>query len=209
MRDDLRSGTRCEGIPNGKWAVKGRVQRRAIRMRWFLMDKRSARCLGLEGGHSRRESEMPKRPLKMPPTSWYSATSPPSLMVRLFFWRYVCSYLAISMAQSIIKDRLLFLPFILKGLQKITPSFLKGCKILWKECEGLDPKIRVIALQFYSLVWRVERSNSWFLAIWLVEIDGLSTVGRSVKRPSLSSVTLDIHPPQEVIPRVVVMMKML
>ena len=54
LRDDLRSGTRCEGIPNGKWVVKGRVHRRAIRMRWFLMDKRSARCLGLEGGHSRR-----------------------------------------------------------------------------------------------------------------------------------------------------------
>ena len=45
----------------------------------------------------------------------------------------------------------LFLPFILKGLQKITPFFLKGCKIFWRECEGLDPKIRVIALQFYSL----------------------------------------------------------
>ena len=60
-RDDSRSGTRCEGIPNGKWAVKGRVQRRAIRMRGFLMDKRSARCLGLEGGQSRRDAkEAPK-----------------------------------------------------------------------------------------------------------------------------------------------------
>jgi hypothetical protein len=44
------------------------------------------------------------------------------------------------------------LPFILKGLQKISPSFLKGCKIFWRECEGLDHKIRVIALQFYSLL---------------------------------------------------------
>ena len=45
-----------------------------------------------------------------------------------------------------------FFPSILKGLQKITPSFLKGCKIFWRECEGLDPKIRVIALQFYSML---------------------------------------------------------
>jgi hypothetical protein len=34
-----------------------------------------------------------------------------------------------------------------------------------------------------ALVWRVERLNSWFLAIQLVEIDGLSTFGHSVKRP--------------------------
>jgi len=108
IRDDSRSGTRCQGIPNGKWAVKGRVQRCAIRMQWFLMDKWSARCLGLEGGHSRRESETPKRPLKMPPTSWHSATNPLTLMVWLSFWRYVCLYLAISMAQSIIRDRLIF-----------------------------------------------------------------------------------------------------
>ena len=87
------------------------------------------------------------------PTSWHSATSPPSLMVRLFFWRYICSYLAISMPQSIIRDRwFLFLPFILKGLHRITHSFLKGCKIFWRECEGLGPKIRVIALQFDSLL---------------------------------------------------------
>ena len=44
-----------------------------------------------------------------------------------------------------------FLPFILKGLQKITPPFLQGCKIFWRKCAGLDPKIRGIALQFYSL----------------------------------------------------------
>ena len=67
------------------------------------------------------------------PTSWHSATSPPSLMVRLFFWRYVCSYLAISIAQSIIRDRLLFvLPFILKGLQRITPYFFEGLQNILK-----------------------------------------------------------------------------
>ena len=36
---------------------------------------------------------------------------------------------SISVAQSIIRDQLLFfLPFILKGLQKITPSLLKVAK---------------------------------------------------------------------------------
>ena len=45
-----------------------------------------------------------------------------------------------------------FLPFILKGLHKITPSFLKGWKIFWRECEGPDPKTRVIALQFYDFL---------------------------------------------------------
>jgi hypothetical protein len=53
------------------------------------------------------------------------------------------------------------LPFILKGLQKITPSFLKCCKIFWRECEGLDPKIRVIALQFYSLETTLSNSKWW------------------------------------------------
>ena len=51
-----------------------------------------------------------------------------------------------------IREGLLFLPFILKGLQKINPSFLKGCKMFWRESEGVDPKIRVIALQIYSLI---------------------------------------------------------
>jgi hypothetical protein len=44
----------------------------------------------------------------------------------------------------------------LKVLQKITPSFLKGCKIFSRECEGQDPKIRVIALHFYSLMGILE-----------------------------------------------------
>ena len=48
----------------------------------------------------------------------------------------------------------------MKGLHKITPSFLKGCKIFWRECEGLHPKIRVIALQFYSLLFRISTPQS-------------------------------------------------
>ena len=32
-------------------------------------------------------------------------------------------------------------------------------------------------------MWRIERLNSWFLTLWLVEINGLSTFGRSVKCP--------------------------
>ncbi len=35
----------------------------------------------------------------------------------------------------------------------------------------------------FALVWRVERRNSWFLATWLVEINGLLTFGHNVKRP--------------------------
>jgi hypothetical protein len=71
------------------------------------------------------------------------------------------------MAQSIIRDQLLsFLPFILKGLQKITPSFLKGCKIFWRGCEGLDPKIRVIALKFYSLGVYINSSIVKVIMLW-------------------------------------------
>ena len=102
------------------------------------MDKQSARCLGLEGGQIRSLAETPNRPLKTPPTSWQSATIIDGSTV--FFLRYVCLYLAISMAQSIIRDRLLFLPFILKGLQKIAPSFLKGWKYFEGNVKGWTPK---------------------------------------------------------------------
>ena len=41
----------------------------------------------------------------------------------------------ISMAQSIIRDRLLFFcRSFWRVYKKITPSFLKGCKIFWREC---------------------------------------------------------------------------
>jgi hypothetical protein len=47
-------------------------------------------------------------------------------------------------------------------------------KVIILNCDGLWT---------LAIVWRVERPNSWFLAIWLVEINGLSTFGHSVKRP--------------------------
>ena len=71
MRDDSRSGTRCECIPNGKRAVKGRVQRHAT-----ACYKNAV----ISNGQAKHE----------------------------LFWRYFCSYLTISMAQSIIRDRLLY-----------------------------------------------------------------------------------------------------
>ena len=64
----------------------------------------------------------------------------PSLMVRLLFWRYVCSYLAISMAQSIIRDRLLyFCHSFWRVYRKLPLPFWRVAKF-WRECEGLDPK---------------------------------------------------------------------
>jgi hypothetical protein len=47
-------------------------------------------------------------------------------------------------------------------------------KVIILNCDGLWT---------LAIVWRVERPNSWFLAVWLVEIDGLLTSGHSVKRP--------------------------
>ena len=44
------------------------------------------------------------------------------------------------MAQSIIRD-LFFLPFILKGLQKITPFFLKGIWRAGPQNKGNSPSI--------------------------------------------------------------------
>ena len=38
-------------------------------------------------------------------------------------------------------------------------------------------------LDFWPLVWRVKRQNTWSLANWLVEINSLSTLGHSVKQP--------------------------
>ena len=37
-------------------------------------------------------------------------------------------------------------------------------------------------LDFLHIVWKIERPNSWFLTIWLVKIDSLSTFGHSMKR---------------------------
>jgi hypothetical protein len=47
-------------------------------------------------------------------------------------------------------------------------------KVIILNCDGLWT---------LALVWRVERPNSRLLAVWLVEIDGLSTFGYSVKPP--------------------------
>ena len=69
-------------------------------------------------------------------------------MVQLLFWRYLCSYLAISMAQSIIGDRLLFFavhferftenyPFRFEGLQNI----LKGMWRAGPQNKGNSPSI--------------------------------------------------------------------
>ena len=56
------------------------------------------------------------------------------------------------MAQSIIRDRLLFFAVHFEGFTKNYPFLFEGLQNILKECEGLDPKIRVIALQFYSLL---------------------------------------------------------
>ena len=75
----------------------------------------------------------------------------PSCMYWSFCRRYVCSYLAISMAQSIIRDRLLFFcRSFWRVYRKLSLPF-EELKNILKDCEGRDPKIRVIALQFYSL----------------------------------------------------------
>jgi hypothetical protein len=44
-------------------------------------------------------------------------------------------------------------------------------KVIILNCDGLWT---------LAIVWRVQRPNSWFLAIWLVEIDGLSPFGHTV-----------------------------
>jgi hypothetical protein len=44
----------------------------------------------------------------------------------------------------------------------------------------------------WTLVGRVERPNSWFLAIRLVEIDGLWTFGHSVKNAMLMTGNLNV-----------------
>ena len=78
----------------------------------------------------------------------YLKNCPSSLIVRLFFWRYVCSYLAISMAQNIIRDWLLFFavhfegftknyPFLFEGLQNI----LKGMWRVGPQNKGNSPSI--------------------------------------------------------------------
>ena len=83
-------------------------------------------------------------------------TVPPSLMVRLLFWRSFCMYLAISMAQSIIRDRLLFsvhfewftenYPFLFEGLQNI----LKGMWRVGPQNKGNSPSIL-----FHTMMWIV------------------------------------------------------
>ena len=90
----------------------------------------------------------------------YLKNCPSSLMVRLLYKRYFFSYIAISMAQSIIRDRLLFFSVHFEGFTKNYPFLLEGLQSILKECEGLDPKIKVIALQFYSLVCCV-CGSSW------------------------------------------------
>jgi hypothetical protein len=94
------------------------------------MDKRSARCLGLEGGQSRRDA---KEATKNAANFLTQCHQPTIIDDSATFFKICLFVLAISMAQSIIRDRLLFFavhfegftenyPFLFEGLQNI----LKG-----------------------------------------------------------------------------------
>jgi len=73
-------------------------------------------------------------------------------------------------------------------------------------CFGQNSRQKVLpckmtAVELWPLVWRVKRLNSWFLAILLVETNGLSTFGHSVKWPLVMVIfgvyTIDhIHNPE-------------
>jgi len=53
---------------------------------------------------------------------------------------------------------------------------------------------RTMGIELWLLVWRVERLNSWSLAILLVEYDGFSTFGHNIKWPSKFKTFL-LYPP--------------
>ena len=62
-------------------------------------------------------------------------------MVRLFFWSYVCSYLAISMAHSIIRDLLLlFCRSFWRVYRRLPFPFWKIAKYFEGNVKGWTPK---------------------------------------------------------------------
>jgi len=65
----------------------------------------------------------------------------------------------------------------------VQPKFLLRVHCFGQNSSQKVLPCRMMIVGLWPLVWRVERSKSWFLAISLVEIDGLLTFGHSVKWP--------------------------
>jgi hypothetical protein len=97
----------------------------------------------------------------------------------------LCSKLPLqSNGQDLINDW--FLNEKIDGLSTIVWISIHVWPKLPSRVRHLHQKVIILkydGLWTLTIVWRVERPNSWFLIIWLVEIDILSTFGHSVEGP--------------------------